>query len=167
MSALPRFAAQLAAYGAFVAVIGYFSASPTYTHVDPGLGLIRLSFSHAGARSEECRRYTPEELAQLAPNMRRPMDCARERVALYVEFEIDDAVVYRAQLPPAGLARDGASTAYQRIAVTPGRHRIAARLRDSRRESGFDWEFEEVVDVAPRQSFVVDFEAQTGGFKLL
>ena len=129
MSALPRFAAQLAAYGAFVAVIGYFSASPTYTHVDPELGLIRLSFSHAGARSEECRRYTPEELAQLAPNMRRPMDCARERVALYVEFEIDRLPTHRRDArssPDCRAAARQPSRERLRLGVRGGRRRCAA-----------------------------------------
>ena len=54
------------------------------TFATPGLhplptrrALIKLSLTH-GARKEECRRRTPEELAKLPPNMRRPWS-ARER----------------------------------------------------------------------------------------
>lgn len=162
-----RLATQGLAYSVFALGIGYFSSSPVYTHVDPSLALIKLSFSHAGAPKTECRRLTQEEMDQLPPNMRRPTDCPRQRVALLVELEIDGQVVYRDWRPPSGLAGDGASTVYQRFPVSPGPHQIAVRLRDSRRESGFDFEREGAVQIEPRQNFVIDFRAETGGFKFL
>jgi hypothetical protein len=158
---------QAAVYAAFMAVLGYFATLPAYTYVDPGAAVITLSFGHAGEKVSECRRLTPEEIAALAPNMRRPMDCPRERVSLLVELELDGAMLYRASLAPSGLAGDGASSVYQRFVVAPGRHRLAARLRDSRREEGFDYELEEDIELAPRQHMVVDFRAGTGGFKFL
>jgi hypothetical protein len=62
------------------------------------------------------------------------------------------------------LAGDGASTAYQRFTVEPGRHTLVARLRDSARSEGFDYEGSVDVELRPAQSFVVDFRADTGGF---
>jgi len=41
-------ALQVPAYAAFAAFIGYFSAAPEYRHLDPGLAVVKLSFSHAG-----------------------------------------------------------------------------------------------------------------------
>ncbi|GMQ96327.1 MAG: hypothetical protein BMS9Abin14_877 [Gammaproteobacteria bacterium] len=158
---------QAAMYAVFMAVIGYFATSPAYTFVDPGAAVITLSFTHAGERKSECRRLTPEELAALAPNMRRPTDCPRGRVSLLVELDLDDETLYRASLPPSGLAGDGASAAYERFVVAPGRYRLRARLRDSRREEGFDYVLEKDVELVPGQHLVVDFRAGTGGFKLL
>src|SRR3990167_4997663 len=76
---------QVIAFTLFAIGLGYFSNSPTYTHHDPEMALIKLSFSHASQHKEECRRLSPEEIAALAPNMRRPMDCPRERVPVLVE----------------------------------------------------------------------------------
>lgn len=158
---------QVAFYAAFAAIIGYFSTEPAYTHVDPGAAVITLSFGHAGETRTVCRRLTPEEIAALPPNMRRPMDCPRGRVSLLVELELDGERLYRAWRPPSGLAGDGASTVYERFVVAPGRHRLTARLRDSRRESGFDYESEEVVELAAGEHLVIDFRADMGGFKFL
>lgn len=154
-------------YAAFMAGLGFLATLPAYTYVDPGAAVITLSFGHAGEKVSECRRLTPEEIAALAPNMRRPTDCPRERVSLLVELELDDATLYRASLAPSGLARDGASSVYRRFVVAPGRHRLSARLRDSRREEGFDYELAEDIELAPGQHMVVDFRAGTGGFKFL
>ncbi len=164
---IARIAAQIVAYGAFVAVVGYLSSAPSYTHMNPDMALIRLSFSHAGAPIRPCRRLTQEELAALPPNMRKPTDCPRERVSLVVEVEVDGERVYRDTLPPSGLHGDGSSTAYAAFPVTPGTHRLTARLRDTPRESGFDHEREWQVELRPSQSLVIDFRAHTGGFKLL
>ncbi len=158
---------QAMSYASFAGLLGYFSASPAYVHLDPGMGLIKLSFSHAGQTVTECRRLSQEELNRLPPNMRAPTDCPRERVPLYVELVLDDVVIYRAHLPPSGLAKDGASTAYRRFPVKPGRYRLIARLRGSRRSDGFDWERRDQIEIRARQNFVIDFRAETGGFKFL
>jgi len=162
-----RWAAQVVAYGAFAALLGYFSVSPTYTQIDPELGVVKLSFSHAGQPRTECRRRTQEQLDELAPNMRKIMDCPRERVPLLVELELNGERIYRAFLPPSGLAGDGASTVYREFPVPAGRHSLVARLRDSRREQGFDWTMERRIEITPRENVVIDFRAETGGFKIL
>jgi hypothetical protein len=158
---------QVVVYAAFMAILGYFAASPAYTYLDPGAAVITLSFGHAGEKVSECRRLTPEEIAALPPNMRRPMDCPRARVPLLVELQLGEQTLYRASAAPSGLAGDGASSVYERFVITPGRHRVTARLRDSRREAGFDYELDKVVDLAPGQHLVIDFRAGTGGFRFL
>ena len=158
---------QFVVYAAFMAMLGYFATMPAYTYVDPGSAVITLSFGHAGARVSECRRLTTEEIAALAPNMRRPMDCPRGRVSLLVEFELDGETLYRASLAPSGIAGDGASSVHERFVVAPGRYRVTVRLRDSRRQEGFDYEMEEDIELVPGQHLVVDFRAGTGGFRIL
>ena len=155
---------QIIAYVLFALFIGYFSSRPAYTHFDPQNAQVKLSFSHAGARKEECRRLTQEELNELPPNMRQPTDCPRERVSLVVDIQMNGERLYRASLPPSGLWGDGASTVYQRFAVQPGQHQVTARLRDSRRQEGFDYVKTETITVKAGMNFVIDFRADQGGF---
>ncbi len=162
-----RYIGQAIAYTLFAFVIGYLATSPAYTHLDPDMAVIKLSFSHAGEHREACRRLTQEELNALPPNMRRPTDCPRERIALLVELELDGETIYRKQLPPSGLAGDGASTAYKKFPVSPGKHRIVARLRDGRETNGFDYEKAGEISLAPQQILVIDFRPELGGFLFL
>lgn len=155
---------QALAYIAFVAFLGAFSASPSYTYLEPGQAMIKLSFSHAGDRIGECRRLSREEIAALPPNMRRTEDCPRRRLPVLVELELDGEVATRRLLPPSGLRGDGASSIYQRFPVAAGRHRIVARRRDTARTEGFDHEARHEVELAPGQNFVVDFKTEAGGF---
>jgi hypothetical protein len=162
---LARILGQATAYAAFGATIAWLSADPVWRHHDPAQAQIKLSFSHAGAKVGDCRRLTPEEIAALPPNMRKPMDCPRGRVPVVVELELDGSTVVSASLAPTGIAGDGPSSAYRRFAVAAGEHRIVARLRDSRRAEGFDYESATTVVLAPRQNFVVDFQSTLGGFR--
>jgi hypothetical protein len=167
MTRVLAYLGQAAAYVLFAVVVGYLATSPAYTHLEPGKAVIKLSFSHAGEHREPCRRLSQEELNALPPNMRRPTECSRERVALLVELELDGEVIYREQLPPSGLASDGASTAYRKFPVSAGKHRIVARLRDKRDSEGFDYEKADEISLAPKQNLVVDFRPELGGFLFL
>jgi hypothetical protein len=155
---------QAIAYVLFGAMIGYFSTAPAFVHHDPNMAQIKISFSHAAQRVGECRRLSPEEIAKLAPNMRRPLDCPRERLPIFIELELDKELLYRGELPPTGLARDGSATIYQRFPVTAGKHQLVARLRDSKRTKGFDYVDKADVELVPQQNFVIEFRAETGGF---
>ena len=128
------------------------------------LALVKLSFSHPGQPKGECRRLTPEEIAALPANMRKPMDCPRERVSLYVELLVDGKLLFSGDLPPSGLAGDGTSTVYQKFPLMPGNHHLSVRLRDSNRAQGFDYEGESDVTLKAGQNFVIDFKKSLGGF---
>lgn len=156
---------QGATYLVLALGIGYFSDRPAYTHFPPDEALIKLSFAH-GAKKEDCRRRTPEELAELPPNMRRPMVCSRERLPVTVELLLDGEPLYQAVLPPTGLAGDGPSRTYRRFAVPAGHHELTARLRDSDRAEGFDYERTATVELAAGQSLAIDFRPEMGGFVL-
>jgi len=159
-----RYLGQAAAYALTAAILGVFSFYPTYQHFPPGLAQVRLSVSHAAARVGECHRLTPEELEQLAPNMRKPFDCPRGRLPLRIDILLDGAVVYHAALPPTGLSGDGPARIYQSFRTEPGRHRLTARLVDSARETGYDYERDEDIDLVAGQNLVIDFQAEAGGF---
>ena len=164
MKSILRYLGQAVFYGLFVAVIGYFSSAPAYVNFPKDSALIKASFSHAGQPKAECRVRTAEELAKLPPNMRMAIQCGRERSPVMFDLELDGKPVYRAELPPAGLSRDGVSTVYQRFQVPAGRHHLRARLKDSVRVTDFNYVKEADVELAPAQVFVVEFNASTGGF---
>ncbi|MCC7045485.1 MAG: hypothetical protein IT562_02115 [Alphaproteobacteria bacterium] len=161
-----RYAGQAVIYGAFGLLIGYFSASPSYTYTPADRGEVKLSFSHGGQKRGGCRQLSAEEIAKLPPNMRVARSCPRERVPLLVEMDVDGKTLYRAILPPSGLSGDGASRAYRRFGLAPGPHRLGLRLRDSDRAEGFDYERAFDVVIEPRQNIVVDFRTEAGGFVL-
>ena len=154
-------------YALFALIIGYFSNSPPYRHLAADQALIKLSFSLHGKLVSECRRRTPEELAKLAPNMRAPMDCKRERSAVTVEIDLDGVPAYRHVAVPSGLSKDGASTVYRRFPVAAGEHRIAVRLKDDARSAGFTYRREQTVRLAPGKVLVIDFNAEKGGITLI
>lgn len=158
-----RTGAQLALYVPLMALIGYFSSVPRFSALGENEALVRLSFIHAAERKAPCRTRSAEELAKLAPNMRAAQDCPRERSPVLVELEIDGALVLRREIAPSGLKRDGNATAYHRLPVAAGRHRIVARLRD-RPGSAFDYEKEQTLEIAPGRALLIDFAADKGGF---
>lgn len=176
-----RWFGQMAAYAAFAALVGYFAAAPAWQAANADLAQIKLSFIHGGARVQECRRLSPEELAKIPPNMRRPLECSRERVPVVIELDLDGQPLYRASIPPSGVWKDGPSAAYQRFTVAPGQHRLDMRMRDDlpgrinaeragRGNASGQWsgEWSAVqgvnIELAPRQNLVIDFRADKGGF---
>lgn len=157
---------QVLLYGVFALIIGVFSHWPTYRHLGDDEALIKLSFTHAAQRVDECRKLTPEELAKLPPNMRAPTKCGRERSPVIVEVDIDGKPAIRHVARPSGLSRDGASSVYQRMTVPAGTHQVAVRLKDDAGKEGFEYEREKTVTLAPAQILVIDFDPQQGGITL-
>jgi len=157
-----QYVAQAVAYAAFAATVGYLSASPAYQHVEPGAAVIKMIFSHASSRVAECRTLTPEEIEALAPNMRRPTECGRERHPIFVELILDDSLIYSGMSEPIGLWKDGPTNVYEKFVVAPGAHRVIMRLRDTGRTTGFDYEQTEDIELRSRQNFVIGFRPETG-----
>ena len=160
-----RVVAQVLCLAAIGALIGALSVAPAYTHRAAGLADIKLSFAH-GAPRADCRRRSAEELAKLPQQMRRPIECPRTRLPVYVLFRIDGQAVLDAALPPSGLSGDGPSRIYRGFPVAAGQHRLELFLRDTDREAAFDYSFDQTVGVAPGQNLVIDFRPTTGGFYL-
>lgn len=152
---------QALLYGLFALVIGVFSSWPIYRPLGSDQSLIKLSFSHTGQPVSDCKAQTPEELAKLPPNMRAPVRCPRERSSIVVELDIDGAPAVRHTARPSGLSKDGASSVYQRLQVAAGSHRVAVRMKDDVRSTGFAHVREETVSLKPAQILVIDFDTAT------
>ena len=155
---------QLLLYAAFAVFVGYFSIAPRYQYAEPDIATIKLSLSHAADRVRECVRLTPDEINARAQRGESLNDCERERLPLTVEIDIDGATVLHVSAVPSGLWSDGPASVYERFDVAPGRHTITARLRDSARDEGWDYEYTETVELRPGRYFTVRFRAETGGF---
>lgn len=116
--------------------------------------------------AEERTKPREEELAKLAPNMRKAVVCSRERVPLVFEMAVDGRVVYAETLMPTGLRGDGPSRTYHKITTSAGLHKLNLKLRDTDRASGFDFVRDVEVELRPRQNLTIDFKAAQGGFIL-
>ncbi len=158
-----RYALQVIAYGAFAAFVGYFSTHPPFTLLAPDEGLLRLSFLAPGKPRFECRQRTPEELAKLPPHLRSPTDCPRERSPVRVRVELDGVAVIENAFPPAGLSKDGAASGYRRLPVPAGSHELRVQVNDDARASGYTYEKDERVAIAPGQILLIDFNPERGG----
>ena len=165
MNSVMRWFVQLLAYAAFFAFVGYLSVLPSYDYASANLATIKLSFSHATERVEPCVRLSPEEVAKLAPNMRRAEVCERERLPMTVELELDGELVISVDAPPSGVWSDGPASVYERLEVESGTRTITARLRDSARTEGWDYTHTHEVALRPGRNFTVTFDAATGGFR--
>lgn len=165
MSDLMRYAGQFVFLAALMAIVGYLSSNPVYRQVPPGMAQIKLSFAHGAARKEDCRRLTPKEIAALPANERRPNTCSRERIPLHVQLILDGELLYDDLLEATGLSNDGPARTYRKFLVPAGDHVVTARLKDSKRENGFDYEATREVTLVSHQNFAIDFKADAGGFQ--
>lgn len=156
---------QVLLYAVFAVGVGYFSIAPAYRYADPELATIKLSLSHAADRVSECVKLTPEQINERALRGEPLNDCERERLPLVVELDVDGETILSLEASPSGLWNDGPASVYERIEIAAGEHRISARLRDSARDQGWDYEHSATVDLEPGRYFTVTFRAETGGFR--
>ena len=159
-----QFVAQALFFATAAAATGYLASRPQWVQFPSDSAQIKVSFAHGAKRKVPCRRFSAKEIAALPPSRRRPSNCPRERLPVVIELLLNDKLIYGAELPPSGIARDGPSRMYQKFVVPPGRHQITARLRDSRRPTGFDYEKTREIELSPLQNLAIDFRADQDGF---
>jgi hypothetical protein len=164
MSKALRIAGQFLVILALFAGVAFLSDRPLFRQIPENSAVMMLTFVHGASRKGECRRLSPEEIAKLPPNMRRAQDCPRVRRSIYVELDVDGRNLYRADLPPTGIAGDGPSRVYQRFVLPAGKYEVAVHMRDTARADGFDHERRETVEIAPEQLLVIDYRPESGEF---
>lgn len=160
---LPLRAACMAlVLGGLAGATGFLATQPAWHQLGQQQAVIRLSIRHATAPKLACKPLTPQELAELKPNMRRQVGCPRERWPLYVELERNGEILYRGTHQPSGLWDDGAATVFESFPVPAGPQQIVVRMRDSGRKQGFDEMQSGTVDLKPEQNFVIEFHSNQG-----
>ena len=159
-----RFLLQVIAYAAFAVVVGYLSFWPRYHYASPELANVKLSLSHATERVVPCVELTPQQVAELAPNMRRTQSCERQRLPLILQLSVDGEITYEHEALPSGLWEDGPASIYERFDLAPGMHTITVQLRDTAREDGWDYTHSEDVMLVAGRYTIITFKAENGGF---
>ncbi|NIL94956.1 MAG: hypothetical protein GTO71_11090 [Woeseiaceae bacterium] len=165
MVKLLRILSQVIAYGAFAFIVGYLSFWPRYHYSAPEFATVKLSLSHATERIVPCVQLTPEEIARLAPNMRRAQTCERRRVPLALQLDVNGEPVLDLQASPSGLWEDGPASVYERFDLPAGAHTITVRMRDSAREEIWDYTLTEDVVLEAGRYLTIGFKPENGGFE--
>lgn len=166
MLSVLRYGVQALAYTAFTLLLGYFSFWPRYEYAPADMAVLKVSLSHATERAKPCVQLSPAQIAELAPNMRRPELCERERLPLHLELDVDGRILLRREAAPSGLWEDGPASVYERLQLPPGPYRIAVRLRDSARSEGWDYTFSEDIVLQAGRYAAITFRAKNGGFSI-
>jgi len=166
MRNVARVALQVALYAGFAYALGYLSFWPRYHYASPDMAVVKVSLSHAAKHVKPCVQLTPQQIAKLAPNMRRSVLCERQRLPLFFELDVDGKTALRIEAPPSGLWGDGLSSVYERFDLAPGEHRISTRIRDTARTSGWDYSYEEDVVLAAGRYVTITFKPEKGGFSI-
>jgi len=163
---LMRYLIQAAAYAAFAVVVGYLSFWPRYEYSSPEIAAVKLSLSHATERVVPCVQLTPQEVAELAPNMRRSQTCERKRLPLVLALDVDGITTLEIQVAPTGIWDDGAASVYERFELPPGPHTITVRMRDSAQTDTWDYTHSEDVVLEAGRYLTITFKAENGGFRI-
>lgn len=165
MNSILRYVVQVIAYAGFAVVIGYLSFWPQYQYASPELAVVKLSLSHATERVVPCVKLTPQEVAELAPNMRRTQSCERQRLPLLLQLDVDGERAYDLEATPSGLWEDGPASVYERFNLPAGAHTITVRMRDSAQVDTWDYTETEDVVLEPGRYLTITFKAENGGFE--
>ncbi len=164
MDKILRYGMQGLSYMIFMAVVWYFSTRPAYHQLEDDQAVITLSFTHATKLRGACRKLSQQELMNLAPNMRLPTDCPRERSPLRLELYIDGEILTHATLEPAGFRKDQGVSLFQRIKVKSGEHKLRLWMNDDVNVKGATYQYEKKVTLKPEQQLLIDFKTSAGGF---
>ncbi|MDH5766004.1 MAG: hypothetical protein OEZ38_08310 [Gammaproteobacteria bacterium] len=161
-----RYLLQIFNYSVFMALIWYFSLSPTYHQLEENQAMITLTMSHVGKHVRECKKISQQELMKLPPNMRKPMDCPRERSPIIIELLLDDVVIFSKTLPPLGLYKDQGIDIYQNVRVPAGKHHFTIRMNDDVKVEGSVYKHQQDLVLLPEQHLFVEFKSDICGFDL-
>jgi hypothetical protein len=130
MSRPTRLAAGAAVALLLTAGIGALSRVP-YEADSADHALLRLAWRVRGARVEECRRLTPEELERTPPHMRRDEVCEGRVLPYRLIVTVDGQLVVDDSVHAAGARADRPLYVSRDVPVTPGTRRLAVRFERS------------------------------------
>jgi hypothetical protein len=157
-----RYLLQAINYTVFMALIWYFATAPSIRILNDDEAVITIAFAHAGELREPCQKLSSEELAELAPNMRKLEDCPRERSPVMIQASLDGKSIFNESLAPPGLFSDGGVDVYFSGRVPAGIHELEINMDDSIRDEGINHTFRQQIDIDPYRIVLIDFDSETG-----
>lgn len=164
MNKIIRYGLQAFNYLLFIGVVWYFSIQPPYHQLEDDQAVITLSFTHATKIREACRKLSQEELMKLAPNMRLPTSCPRERSPLNIELYLDEKLLIKEVLQPLGFHKDQGVSLFKSIKVKAGEHVFRVWMNDDVNVDGPTYHYKEKINLKPEQLLLLDFDAGKKGF---
>ena len=157
-----RYTLQAVNYTIFMGLIWYFATSPSIRILAEDEALITIAFPHAGDTLEPCQKRSSEELAKLAPNMRKLEDCPRERSPVIIEATLNGKPLYAEMFQPPGLFKDGGVDIYFNGRIPAGEHEFEIKMNDSARKEGFNHVHSQDINIKPAHILLVSFEPEKG-----
>ena len=157
-----RYLLQAINYTVFMALIWYFATAPSVRILEENEAMITIAFAHAGDLRQPCQKLSSEELAKLAPNMRKLEDCPRERSPVIIEAALNGMTLYSKTLAPPGFYSDGGVDVYYSGKVPAGSHQFEIKMNDSVRKEGFNHTFKQEININPAQIVLIDFNSEKG-----
>ncbi|MBE9537779.1 MAG: hypothetical protein IMF06_01790 [Proteobacteria bacterium] len=164
MNKLVRYSAQAVFYALFFVPLAYVSHQPNYRYMEDDIAVLKVAVRHAGEIIGECKSIVGESHGMRPSSMVQAVEvCPRERSPLELELILDGETLYRAQVAPSGLHNDGISSMYQRFELPAGPHHLQIRMNDDIKVDGFNWQFEQDINLQPAQVMVASFKE---GFRI-
>jgi hypothetical protein len=157
-----RYLLQAFNYSVFMALIWFFATEPSIRILADDEAMITIAFAHAGELREPCRKLSSEELQALAPNMRKPEECPRERSPVLVEVLVDEQRIYQETFDPPGLFHDGSVDIYYRGKIPAGKHHVEIKMDDSVRKQGFNHTLRHDISIDPAHILLIEFDSVKG-----
>ena len=157
-----RYLLQAINYSVFMALIWYFSTTPSIRIIETDEAVVTIAFAHAGKLREPCRQLSQEELMKLPPNMRKLDECPRERSPVIIEALLDGKKIFNKTLQPPGIFKDGIINIYYSKKIPAGKHRFEIKMDDSVRDEGFNYSKAQDVDIQPARILLVEFDSLKG-----
>jgi len=160
------FLLQALNYTLFMIIVWYFSFSPPYRQLAEEKSVVTLAFGHAGERIAECKVLSQQELEKLAPNMRKPTDCPRERSPITIELQLDNQAAIKDVFQAPGFYQDQSVDVYRNVNVASGKHLLSVWMNDDINVDGHTHRLDQSVNLLPAQRLVVSFDTTTNEFSI-
>jgi hypothetical protein len=150
-----------------VLTVGALSRAP-YTADPAEYGVLRLAWRARGARVEECRRLTADELERLPPHMRQVERCEGRMLPYRLQVRVDTARALDELLQAAGARHDRPLYVYHELPLEPGTHalvvtftregEIPAGAREEDEGTPARLALDTVVGLSPRRILLVTYD---------
>ena len=154
----PSVAVQAVLFIGLTAFVGYFSDRPVHSALPADQSELKLVIRHSGKLMGECHQMSTADLDKLAPNMRKPMVCPREKSPLSVELSLNDSVRFSGEVQPSGIHNDGVLALYRMFPVSTGDVVVQLRIKDDIRQDDYTHTFRETMSVDPSSIVVLRFD---------
>ena len=164
MAKFTRYLGQAVLYALFFLPLAYFSHAPAYRNMEEGIAVLKVAVRHAGEIIGECTTVAGGGSGMRPSSMTQSVEiCPRERSPLRLELAVDGEILYSAKVAPSGLHNDGISSMYEWFEIPAGPHHLQIRMNDDVNVEGFNWQFEQDINLEPAQVMVASFKE---GFRL-